>query len=364
MIELKNNKGITLVALIITVILMLILASVAAYSGTNIYKEMQVTKFITQMQLIQTKIDELVEDKKTENIGEDISADEEKKKIINFAYSNGEIKSATEDYKNKFRYMSKENIETQLNIDNIEDDILVNFETREVVSLNGVEYKNKRYYTQYKLPNGQVIVYNESITRNTDFSTSLLVNGLNASVTINNIDINNGTLSFAEVNSEGKNINWQTITNYTEKGKQYTANLSKSGSYMFQLEDNTNKENSKQKTIEIVLTNKPKTNSNLESYNYGSGDSFLWAYVESNGELYLWIPRFAYDSNNNIKFIKGNSKVSTDNIYISDEWTIHNKFKDNGEELTGVWVQTGRQSGLNMIELLNSDLQTLKEINE
>ena len=36
---------------------MLILVSVATYSGINTYKNTEVTKFVAQMQLIQTKVD-------------------------------------------------------------------------------------------------------------------------------------------------------------------------------------------------------------------------------------------------------------------------------------------------------------------
>ena len=257
--------------------------------------------------------------------------------------NNTSIESNTDEYKNKFRYISRENLELQLDITDIEDDVLVNFETREVVSTTGVEYGGKKYYTQYKLPNGQALVYSEATTRNIAFGLDLSISGLNATVAISNISINNGTLSFAETELLGNTTNWQTINNYTEKEKTYTANISK--------------------TIVITLTNKPKTNIDLENYDYGA-DSNFWAYVEKNGITYLWIPRFVYDSNNKIKYVKGNSKITTDETYIGDDWTTHSKFTDNGTELTGIWVETSRQAGLNMIELLNSDLQTLKEINE
>ena len=363
MIDLDSNKGITIVALIITIILMLILVSVTTYSGINTYKNAQVAKFVAQMQLIQTKIDELVEENNIENIGVEITTDEAKKSIIGLAYTNGEIQYDTEEYKNKFRYISRENLEMQLDIADIEDDVLVNFETREVVSTSGVEYGGKKYYTQYKLPNGQTLVYSEETTRNIAFGMDLSINGLNSTVSISNISINNGTLSFAETDSEGDNRNWKTITNYTEKEKIYTANISQSGNYTFKLQDNTDVKNALQKTIVITLTNKPNTNINVESYNYGA-ESNLWAYVDVTGTSYLWIPRFVYDSNNNIKFVKGNSRIATDETYIGQDWATHSKFTDNGTELTGIWIEISRQSGLNMIELLNSEFQTLKEINE
>lgn len=357
-----NNKGITLVILIITIILMLILVSVTTYSGINSYKNMQVTKFVTQMQLIQTKINELVEEEKTDNLG--IAITEIQKNILDLAYANSEVQSNTNEYKSNYIFFSRENLKEQLDLADIEDDVLVNFKTREVVSINGVEYEGKKYYTQYKLPNGESLINNETTTRTISFEVEVSVNGLNATATLNNISINNGTLSYSETDTEGNSINWQTITNYTEKDETYTVNISKSGNYTFRLQDNTNLENSEQHApIIITLTNKPKTNINIENYNY-EADSNMWAYVEVNATSYVWIPRFAYNSNNDIKFIKGNSNIATDNTYIGDGWTIHSKFTDNETELTGIWIEKTKQQGLNMLELLNSDAQALKEINE
>lgn len=362
MIKANNNKGITLVILIITIILMLILVSVTTYSGINSYKNMQVTKFVAQMQLIQTKIDEVAEENTTKNLG--ITITEIQKSVLDLAYANNEIQDNTNEYKSKYVFFSRENLKTQLDLADIEDDVLVNFETREVVSTKGVEYEGKKYYTQYKLPNGESLINNETATRTISFEIEVSVNGLNATATVNNISINNGTLSYSETDAEGNNTNWQTITNYTEKDKTYSVNITKTGKYTFRLQDNTNLENSDQhEPIVITLTNKPKTNINIENYNY-EADSNMWAYVEVNYTSYVWIPRFAYNSNNDIKFIKGNSNIATDNTYIGEEWTIHSKFTDNETELTGIWIEKTKQQGLNMLELLNSDAQALKEINE
>ena len=365
----KDNKGITLITLIITIILMSILVSVATYSGINTYKNMQVTKFVAQMQLIQAKVDDLAEANETEGLGEDIT--EAQKNVLDLAYKNDEVKDYNDDYKSKYRYFSTENLKTQLDIDDVEDEVLINFETREVVSLNGVEYKETKYYTQYKLPNGQSIINSNATTsRELAFALETSIDGLNCSLTINHISITNGTLSFAETDSEGNKSNWQMVTNYTEKDNEYTANISKSGNYTFRLQDNTSKDYYLEKTIVITLTNRPKTNLILGFYDYGV-DSSLWAYTQKDSINYVWIPRFAYKidettNTTNIKFIKGNSNIATDNTYINDEWTLPGKFTaEDGTELTGIWisVNSANQSGLDMITLLNDDYEILTEIN-
>ncbi len=368
----KDNKGITLIALIMTVIIMLILASVTAYTGINAYKNSKVNHFVNQMQLLQAKIDDLVSTLNAEELNslnlKSITSQEEQN-AINYAFENGEV---TTNNVYAYKVFTVDNIIDILDVEDIQDAIMVNFETREIVSISGIEYEGKTYYTQYMLPNGQTIINNSSKDRDLTFETKSSVDGLNTIISINNISISNGTLSFAEADLEGNASNWKTITNCTEKNQKYTTNISKAGYYVFKLQDNTNIDNSIEKRIKITLTNKPKTNLDLQSYNYGE-NSDLWAYAQDiDGLNYVWIPRFAYrtnsDTNNaEIKFIKGNSNIATDNTYIDKEWTVNQKFiSENGTELTGIWVSVDsmNQKDLNMIELLNnSNGKILTEIN-
>lgn len=351
----KDNKGITLIALIITIIIMLILTSVTIYTGLDTYKFSKVNAFVTEMQLIQSKVDEKTVDELLQ-LGTKVTSTT----TINLAFSNNEISS---NDTSAYRYFTKEILLDKFDIEDVSSDVMINIATREVVSARGVEYNGNKYYTQYKLPGGQTVINNDSsISRELEFSVNTSIDGLNCSLTISNVSINNGILKFAEIDSEGNIINnWQTITNYTEKENTYSANISKSGIYLINLQDNTNQDNYIEKTIAITLTNKPKTNLSL-SYNYGAS-SDIWAYAQKDSVNYVWIPRFAYDINNNIKFIKGNSNIATDNTYINNNWNIHNKFiSSEGIELTGIWISVSldevNQSGLDMITLLGANNRT------
>ena len=51
----NSQKGITIIALVITVIMLLILASVATYTGIESYDKAEQIKFVSQMKLIQQK---------------------------------------------------------------------------------------------------------------------------------------------------------------------------------------------------------------------------------------------------------------------------------------------------------------------
>jgi len=64
--ELRNNSGITLIALVITVIVMLIIAAVTIHGGTQVIKEAKVEDIKTNMLLIQAKLKIYVEQAKFE----------------------------------------------------------------------------------------------------------------------------------------------------------------------------------------------------------------------------------------------------------------------------------------------------------
>ena len=359
----ENKKGITLVAVIITVILMLILVSVITFEGIDSYKTSKVIKFVTEMQLLQAKVDDLVKTTNLEelnNLGLEITTNEQKN-AINSAYNNQEI---TANDIGKYRFFTIDNILNELDVDNVQSEIMVNFETREIVSLKGTEYKGKTYYTQYKLPNGQNLVINsEFVQRDLAFDIKLNINGTNADVVISNIKISNGTLSY----KEEKDNYWKQITNYTEANETQTIKIDKTGNYIFKLEDNTAENSKFEKTAKIILTNSPKTNLNIEPYNYAE-DSKYWAYAQdSSNNYYVWIPRFVYKTNpdtneTELKFIKDVTSIATDGTVINDDWTLDDKFtKNDGTKLTGVWVsvESQYQTGLNMIDLLNDNNRTI-----
>lgn len=78
-INLKNNKGITLIALSITIIVLLILASITIYSGTESIKKAQLENLKTNMLLIKAKAKEYVEQASFKNGVDDTKIKEEVK---------------------------------------------------------------------------------------------------------------------------------------------------------------------------------------------------------------------------------------------------------------------------------------------
>ena len=134
----KREKGITLVTLIITVVLILILAGVAISSGGNTIDNSKLIQFNTEMQIIQSRVNELIEGDSIENLntlGQSIPSSKSSQAIT----ASG-ISSLTE-----YRYFNKDGLES-IDIYNIDREIIINFSTRDVVDINGVEVDGTKVY--------------------------------------------------------------------------------------------------------------------------------------------------------------------------------------------------------------------------
>ncbi len=77
----KNENGITIITLVVTIVIMLILVGVVANSGMKSVKTAEKTAFISEMEMIQAKVNTIYEERKSNtenieyynNIGQDIS---------------------------------------------------------------------------------------------------------------------------------------------------------------------------------------------------------------------------------------------------------------------------------------------------
>ena len=353
----KNQKGITLIVLIITIIIMLILVSVTVEVGTGSIDNSKLISFLSYMQTIQGKVDIIAGSEDYSNYGETLT-NSNINKLQNVLNSTNESFFTTID-SSSLKFFDSSHIASDLGVDNIDDEVIIDFETREVISLKGIEYEGKIYYTQYNLPGGQKLTKkNEEITRNVTFGEiEYNINGLNATFTIQNVNISNGTLSYGKKNDSDE-IKWTTITNYTKKGESVTtSNITESGIYYFKLIDNTSgKDNADSEgnypSVEMRLTNAPKLEGNLTdlspSYDYSDiYKSENWAYATDNtdSKYYVWIPRFVYKVDSEgilqeIQFLRGTSDITTSGIYINtSEWIEPPVFTNGTSKKTGVWVE-------------------------
>ena len=367
----NSQKGITIIALVITVIMLLILASVATYTGIESYDKAEQIKFVSQMKLIQTKVDEKVQEDGFTLEGYGTILTDEQKQTINNAVANGEILSPTEDdYSNYVRYFSKEQLSTQLSLDNIDEGIIINFKTREVISTVGFEYGGTIYYTQYKLPKGEKLT--QYVKPNTTLSVeySKILKDLSWVIKIEEVkriekDNTDGTelkLDTLKYELGKKNSNGDEYT-YLKQTNPNEILISEAGDYSIKVIDNAGNETEKKFTIKIanppiikdnwVKLKKTKTmNEKYETtyafekevdgtkwYDYLNNAQFAYAMNENN-DYFVWVPRYAKNnSTNEIKFIKGNSNIFEDNTKMNSNWTVPEEFSPNGIKLTGFWLK-------------------------
>ena len=137
----KNNKGITLMSLVITIIILLILASITTYSGISIVRYAKFVNAKSQMEIMVSQLDiwyQEFNNGNTEvvNYGETINASD-----YNDAFTAAGIENTT-----SYKLFSGNYIES-LGIDGIDYDFLIDIANRKIILAEGVIYENKTYYT-------------------------------------------------------------------------------------------------------------------------------------------------------------------------------------------------------------------------
>ena len=76
---LRNEKGVTMAMLIITVIVMVVVASIAMTAGSNLRKKTELADRVSQMQLIQAKAEEIYNEhlyKGSKLLGQEVTLNE------------------------------------------------------------------------------------------------------------------------------------------------------------------------------------------------------------------------------------------------------------------------------------------------
>ena len=156
----ENQKGITLISLVITIVVLAIITGIAVSASTDSIKSAKRTAFITELEMIQEKVNTIYEKRKLNeedvayynSLGQDVSKVEASKllQILKGQSSMG------------YLYFSKEDLK-KLDLDNISQDVIINFSTRDVISTTGIEINGNTYYKLLDIPNyaGQKIDYKD-----------------------------------------------------------------------------------------------------------------------------------------------------------------------------------------------------------
>lgn len=275
-----NNNGITLMALVITIIILIILASIGTYSGIQVVKSAQFTAFSTELKIMQTQVNKLYEEKKNGNsdvdaLGKTISSSSTTVQSHATKAFNASGITDTSDYK----YFDTDTIKS-LNIEGVEGEFFVNVDKRSVASYDGFEYEGKTYYTLEQLPDRLYNVEHNISQEQPDFDVDyeLLENG-KYKITVSNINYN-GNINKWKVEYKKENEDEWKQTN------SYSFTIDEVGNYRVKIANNNTESREKQIVVDdyqqveyIESTGTQYINTNLIS----SNDIFEFvASVESN----------------------------------------------------------------------------------
>lgn len=145
----KKQKGITLISLVVTIIILSILASIATYSGISVIQSSKLTTFTAELKIMQAQVNEIYQDRDTTIVyGEEITGETKTRADSIFTASESGITS-----QEGYRYWSTETIKN-LGIEGVKQAFFVNLEKRSIVSYEGLNYEGKTYYTLQQVPGG------------------------------------------------------------------------------------------------------------------------------------------------------------------------------------------------------------------
>ena len=188
--ERKSEKGVTLVALVITIIILIIISSIGIMSGKGTIESAKYSQFMHELIELQTKVNELNQNGDTE-IGRRLT-DEQKEvfnnSVITEIIYNGKTEEEQNKIKDGFRYCNKAYIKQQLGIET-EREYLINVEYRYIIYKDGYEYDGTTYYMPQQV-NGTLynVEYNNKNEKNGDFEINTTSEKDKCKIEITNIN--------------------------------------------------------------------------------------------------------------------------------------------------------------------------------
>ena len=390
----KNNKGLTLVSLIITVIILLLIAGIVVKSALDSFDDANITAYVSEMNIIQQKVNNIYYKIKNntasdtdygtsyENLSKNI-----KDKINFIVKDEADLENISE-----FRYLgyndsTKSNDLEKIGVYNIKKEVIINFNTRKIYSLNGIRFDGDRYYNQYELPGGnynfEVVSSDQNNLTDVNWTTSKENYDSYTVIKIYNVGnlekFNNNTFYYRLVTESNDDNNyWQSVSNNTFK-------VYKSGDYIIKVVDNYGNEKIGSE-INVTIVNEPNliegmipivydelakkwkivdknsgdwydyeekklANVMLSDGIYGAkeGQTAIVGQLIEDDELgtrFVWVPRYAYKNSEDVpvelKFLRSTTQVSYDDTKLKTEgvsqeeiWEIPNAM----DNVTGIWVE-------------------------
>ena len=284
----KSNKGISLIALVVTIVVMIILAGVSIYYGT---RENISTAYETDMYTEILNVSDAAFQRSLTNrmdaarypfVGTPLT-DADPQVVNNISYGDG-------------WYLLKLSDHEELGLENITNEYLVNYLTGEAVSIKPILYDDEEYYTSNDLKH---IIGDEDTPVSDDLYD--LTKGVNKPVLL--------TGMIPVRNANGK---WLVTNETDERWYDYSAENKVWANVMFY--------------DEITIsgyTNEAVRNASLAELDGRE--------IETYGSMFVWLPRHTTNGTS-----VAYSKLLND--YTEDGYTLSSAFTKDSKPVTGIWI--------------------------
>lgn len=240
---LKNNKGVTLIALVVTIIVLLIIVSVGAYSGIATIEGSKAITFSMELKMLQEQVELLnikaKKDNSIYNLGTSIAS-----------ITDTDLKNQLESILNElgitdydgYRYFTQKQI-LDLGLEGVEQDVVLNIAKKEVISITGFNKSGTIYRTLKQMADANLIENTYDVSTNTNVQENEISFDVTYSSIGNNmfnIEINNisstGFVKKVKISYSYNSNNFEKVAeNYTDDS--YTFEVENEGSYILKVED-------------------------------------------------------------------------------------------------------------------------------
>ena len=236
----KNEKGITLASLVITIIVLLIISSIAVYSGVGTIRYAKYNKAKSEMELMQANVNSWYEEYnnvevKDEEIiegktKEEIKAIKQQVIIEKYGVSINDSScdqttlnktaQATGITKSDYRFLSEAYLKDKLGMDS-SFEFLVNIPETTVILFNGLTYNGKTYYTTddfeiLNVPNTPISSVTFKLAQGED-KEIIIYNLKFRDISENNVDISKFRVQYRKSTEEDSNTAWSDVTDKITK---------------------------------------------------------------------------------------------------------------------------------------------------
>ncbi|MBR3614526.1 MAG: hypothetical protein IKL55_05055 [Clostridia bacterium] len=384
----RKENGITLINICIIVAIILIVATICAFIFKDSKEKTELNKFISQMELIQEKVNWVRSQYK---IWENYNPNETGNfytYLQSLGYSNANnisnpyIKEFNRIIKNideskaddwnsnidtiiaNYCYFSPESLKEILNLENINLHVIINFYTGNVISKTGVKDTGKTIYRQYDSTMGSRLVipqiYNSDVVPKLEIVEN---HGLSQKVKISlgqkiKSDIMEVYYYSSKTDETKKMCSKLNGYNYNKEENAVYFIVETSGEYIFIVED-SNFVQYPQIEYQFNLCNEPvlldgmmgiywekngnetRIVSEYDSnwYNYSKNDFRMANAKTEDGNYWVWVPRFLFKEtteSTDIEFATRKTNIATNNKSMSG-YTINKAFSEDGE-ISGFWI--------------------------